>query len=114
MNARQCKKQLKKQIEKLNNKNDLMRRVIDNDPGLREVYSLYSRPLQITASTLQWKQFKSKRYLPPEGNYVLSELFKRELEKELLDGIKGFISYEFDTEFTFPIITASIFVGIRR
>lgn len=113
MNARQCKKQLKKQIEKLGYKNDLMRRVIDNDPALKEMYKLYSQPLHITTSTLQWTQFKSKRYLPPERNYVLSELYKRELEKELLDGIKGFISYEIDNGSSFPTIEASIFVGRR-
>ena len=111
MNARQTKKRLKLKIDKLQSDNNLMRRIIADNPTMQELYDLCNKPLNVTHMSLQ--EYRSKRFLPPErpNDAMLITMFKRELAKDLFDGIKDNITYAIDTECMTPTITASIFVG---
>ena len=114
MNARQVKKQLKKKISKLESDNNLMRRIIEDSPEIQELYNVYTKPLKVTHTTMQFQEYRSKRFLPPNRLYDARfiELYKQELAKDLFENIKENITYELDMES--PIITASIFVGKLR
>lgn len=113
MNARQMKKCLKKQIDKLQSDNDLMREIISNSPKMQELYDVYTKPLNCTVATMQFQEYRSKRFLPPERPYDAGfiALFKRAVAKDLFEGIKDNITYKVDAECMTPTITASIFVG---
>ncbi len=113
MNARQTKKRLKKQINKLQADNDLMRRIIADSPKMQELYDAYNKPLNVTCTTMPFQEYKSKRYLPPNRPYDAGfiALFKQGLAKDLFEDIKEHITYEVDTECMTPTITASILVG---
>lgn len=47
MNARQAKKRLKREVTILKRDNDLMRRIITDNPAMQELYDLYNRPLKV-------------------------------------------------------------------
>ena len=116
MNARQMKKRMKKQIDKLQSDNDLMHRIIADSPKMQELYDLYTKPLNVTQTTVQFQEFKSKRMLPafmanPEG---IIEHTKQLVTKDLFEGIKEYITYEINDEHRSTSITASIFVGKKR
>lgn len=113
MNARQTKKCLKKRITKLQSDNDLMRRIIADSPTMRELYDLYNKPHFVTHTTMQFQEYRSKRFLPPNKLYDAGfiALFKHGLAKDLFEVIKEHITYEVDVECASPTITASIFVG---
>lgn len=113
MNARQTKKRLKKQIDKLKSDNDLMRRIIADSPKMQELYDVYTKPLSCTVATMQFQEYRSKRFLPPDrpNDAEFIALFKQGVTKDLLDVLKDHITYELDTEGITPTITASIFVG---
>jgi len=113
MNARQMKKHLKKQIGKLQSDNDLMRRIITDSPTMQELYDLYNKPKFVTHTTMQFQEYRSRRFLPPYRPYDAGfiALFKQSLTKDLFEAIKENITYEIDTECEAPTITASIFVG---
>lgn len=113
MNARQIKKRLKNQIDKLQIDNDLMRRIIADSPRMQELYDAYTQPLHVTHTTIPFQEYRSKRFLPPDRPYDAGfiALFKQGLAKDLFEGIKEHITYEVDAECMTPTITASIFVG---
>jgi len=113
MNSRQTKKCLKKQINKLQSDNDLMRRIITDSPSMLELYNLYTKPLNVTRTTMPFHEYRAKRFLPPDrpNDAGFIALFKREIEKDLFECIKENIVYEVDTECITPTITASIFIG---
>lgn len=116
MNARQTKKRLKLQIDKLQSDNSLMRRIIADSPTMQELYDLYNKPLNVTHTTMQFQEYRSRRFLPPDkrNDAGFIALFKRELEEDLFDGVKDNITYEVDAECMTPTITASIFVGRKE
>lgn len=115
MNARQTKKCLKKQIDKLQSDNDLMRRIIADSPKMQELYDVYTQPLNVTHTTVPFQEYRSRRFLSPNRPYDagLIALFKQELAREMFKCIKKHITYEIDAECITPTITASIFVGKR-
>lgn len=113
MNARQMKKCLKRQIDKLQSDNDLMRRIIENSPQMADLYDLYTKPVGVIHTTMPFQEYKSKRILPPDKPYDAGfiALFKQGLARELFEGVKENIVYEIDAECMTPTITASIVVG---
>lgn len=113
MNARQMKKYLKKQINKLQSDNDLMRRIIADSPTMQELYDLYSSSLKVTHTTIPIQEFKAKRMIPVYMADVegIIKHTKQALAQDLLDGIKEHITYEVNTDYRATSITASIFVG---
>lgn len=113
MNARQMKKCLKKQIDKLQSDNDLMRRIIADSPTMQELYDLYNKPLNVRHTTMQFQEFKAKRIIPVYMADVdgIIEHTKQSVAKDLFESIKDNITYEVDAECMTPTITASIFVG---
>ena len=115
MNARQTKKRLKKQISKLKSDNDLMRRIIADSPKMQELYDLYNKPLNVSCTTMLFKEYSSKRYLPPDRPYDAGfiTLYRQRLANDLFESIKEHITYEIDAECMRPTITASIFIGIK-
>lgn len=115
MNARQMKKRLKKQIDKLQSDNYLMLRIIADSPKMQELYDAYNKPLNVTFETIPFQEYRSKRFLPPNRPYDagLIALFKQGLAKDLFEGIKEHITYKVDAECMTPTITASIFIGIK-
>ena len=116
MNARQTKKHLKKQIDKLQSDNDLMRRIIADSPKMQEVYDAYTQPLNVTHTTVPFQEFKVKRMIPVYMADVegIIEHTKQAVAKDLFEGIKENITYEIDAEPRATSITASIFVGRKR
>ena len=113
MNARQTKKRLKKQINKLQSDNYLMRRIIADSPKMQELYDVYNKPLNVTCTTIPFQEFKVKRMIPVYMADVegIIEHTKQSVAKDLFEGIKEYITYEVDAESMTPTITASIFVG---
>lgn len=115
MSARQMKKCLKKQIDKLQSDNDLMRRIIENSPQMADLYDLYTKPAGVIHTTMPLQEFKAKRMIPvymadAEG---IIEHTKQAVAKDLFEGIKDNMTYEVNTEPRATSITASIFVGKR-
>ena len=113
MNARQMKKCLKKQIDKLQSDNDLMRRIIADSPKMQELYDVYTKPLNTTYTTLPFQEFKIKRMIPVYMADVegIIEHTKQSVAKDLFEGIKENITYEIETEHRPTSITGSIFIG---
>ena len=119
MNARQTKKRLKKQINKLQMDNDLMRRIIADSPKMQELYDAYNKPLKnVTRTTMMFQEYRSKRYLPRDildrpydAESIVS--LEEELAQDLFRDIKEHISYKAEAECMAPTITASIFVGVK-
>lgn len=100
MNARQTKKHLKKQIDKLRSDKDLMR----SGPKIQD------------CTTIALQELKVKREIPAytadlEG---FIEYAERAMAKELFNGIRESITYEVDANCNVLSITASIFVGRKR
>ena len=113
MNVRQTKKRLKKQIDKLQSDNDLMRKIITNSPTMQELYDIYTKPVNVTHTTIPFQEFKAKRIIP---NYMADiegviEHTKQAVAKDLFYIIKDNITYEVDAKNITPTITASIFIG---
>lgn len=113
MNARQMKKRLKKQIDKLQSNNDLMRRIIADSPKMQELYDVYTKPLNVTCATMPFREFIAKRMIPVYMSDVegIVEHTKQAVAKDLFEGIKENITYEVEAEHRITAITASIFVG---
>lgn len=114
MNARQMKKCLKKQIIKLQSDNDLMRRIIADSPKMQELYDVYTKPLNVTRTTLPFQEFKARRMLPTiymEDVEGIIEYTKQAVAKDLFEGIKENITYEVNAEYGLKSITGSIFVA---
>lgn len=119
MNARQTKKRLKKQINKLQMDNDLMRRIIADSPAMQELYDAYNKPLNVTCTTMMFQEYRSKRDLLLDDvpyDAVSIALLKKELANDLLQEIKEHISYKAEADFKCrtQTITASIFIGIKE
>jgi len=113
MNARQTKKCLKKQIDKLQSDNDLMRRIIAYSPKMQELYDVYTQ--HVAHTTVPFQEFKAKRTIPiymadVEG---IIEHTKQAVAKDLFEDIKDNITYGVNVEPRATSITASIFVGKR-
>lgn len=111
MNARNTKKHLKMQILKLQADNGMMRRIIENNPKMQEIYDIYKQPLKV--SNMPFQEFRVKRMIPVymadiEG---VVEHTKQAVAKDLFEGIKEYITYEVEAEHRPTSITASIFVG---
>lgn len=113
MNARQTKKFLKKQINRLESDNNLMRRIIANSPDMQRIYDLYNKPYTVIHTTMSFQKFMAKRMIPVYMRDVdgIIEYTKQAVAKDLFEGIKDNITYEIDTECMTPAITATIYVG---
>ena len=116
MNARQMKKCLKRQIDKLQSDNDLMRRIISDSPEMQKLYDAYTEPLNVTHTTVPFQEFKVKRMIPVYMADVegIIEHTKQAVAKDLFEGIKENITYEVNAKHRPTSITASIFVGRKR
>lgn len=109
MNARQTKKLLKKQINKLQSDNDLMLKIIADSPSMQETYDRWKQPLNVVHSRMRFQTFKAKR---AGVEVILNEEFTKQLvARELLEGIKDSITYEVSKKDAIPTITASIIVA---
>ena len=122
MNARQKAKKYKKKIKTLESDNDLMRRIIADSPTMQELYDAYNKPVFVTHSTMQFKEFRVKRIINPvncmadiEGIIERAKkALAQELSRDLFEDIKENITYEVDDKEMPPIITASIFIGKKE
>lgn len=113
MNARQKAKKYKKKINTLEFDNDLMRRIIADCPTMQELYDAYNKPVFVTQATIQFQEYRSKRFLSQDDMFdaVMITMVKQALTRDLLETIKNNITYELDTEGIAPTITASIIIG---
>lgn len=113
MNARQKAKKLKKQINTLAYDNDLMRRIIADSPAMQELYDAYNKPVNVTHTTMQFQEYISRRFLPPDRLYdaEIIEATKRVIINDLLKIIAENITCEIDSESADPAITARIFIS---
>lgn len=112
MNARQMKKNLKKQIDKLKSDNDLMHNIITDSLTMQETYDRWTQPLNVVHTSMRFQKFKVKRTLD-FGACIREQIEYTKLlaAKEILERIKDEITYEVDTEQLFPTVTASIIVA---
>ena len=111
MNARQKAKNLKKKIDILKFDNDLMRRIIVDNPTMQELYDAYNKPVFVTHSTMQFLEYKARRYFLPDDIGAIPTALMSEVRDDLLGAVKENILYTLDTESAIPTITASIFIG---
>lgn len=113
MNARQIKKHMKKQINKLQSDNKLMRKIIADNPNMQELYDLYNKPNFVTYTTIQFQEYRSRRMIPVYMTDVdgIIEREKQVLAKDLFECIKDNITYDVNTESRQTTVIASIFVG---
>lgn len=113
MNARQVKKKLKKQITKLKFDNDLMRRIIYDSPKMQELYDLYTKPLNVTHTTIPFQEYKVSRVIPQDKEKVDQYLdyLKKEMASDLFAVIEDNIVYTVHADSSPTTITASIFAG---
>lgn len=113
MNIRQKAKEYKKKISTLESDNDLMRRIIADSPAMQELYDTYNKPINVTHTTMQFQEYRVKRTIPVYMRDLDGFIYctKEAVAKDLLQEIKDNITYEIDTEYMAPTITASIFVG---
>lgn len=113
MNARQKAKKYKKKINTLQSDNDLMRRIIRDTPAMQHLYDAYNKPKFVTHTTMQFQEYRSKRFLSPDRPYDagIIAILKQGLTNDLVENIKENITYEVDVECLTPTITASIFIG---
>lgn len=113
MNARQMKKNLKKQIRRLKSDNELMHRIIEDSPRMQELYYLWNKPLNVQHTSMQFQEVKAQRtvptYMADLDGYI--DHVKMAVASDLVSGIKDYINYEIDVEHRNPTIMASIFVG---
>jgi hypothetical protein len=116
MNARQIKKNFKKQISKLKSDNDLMRRIISDSPKMQELYDLYNKPLNVTHTTIPFQEYKVNRVIPRDMekvDYYMKHL-KKEMASDLFDDIEEDIVYSIHSDCSPITITASISVGRKN
>lgn len=113
MNARQTKKYLKKQINKLRLDNDLMRRIIADSPRMQALYDACTKPLNVQYTTMQPLKFMARRMIPDYEKEIdgIIECVKQAAAKDLFEHIKDNITYEIDDKCETTTITASIYVG---
>lgn len=113
MNARQTKKHLKKQIERIARDNKLMREIIDDSPRMAELYNLYNQPCNVTYSTMSFQEYRVRRVIP---RYMAdledySEHIKHALVRDLAEVITKDIRYESVEICGERAIEASIYIG---
>lgn len=109
MNARQTKKLLKKQIDKLRSDNDLMHKIISDSPSMQELYDRWKQPLNVVHSSMRFEKFEAKR---TGVEVILNEEFTKQLvARDLLEKVKDSITYKVDTDGPVPTVTASIIIG---
>ena len=116
MNARQMKKCLKKQIDKLQSDNNLMQRIIADSPTMQRLYDAYNTPLNVIHTTLPVLEFKAKRMIPAymANDEEAIEQMKQLVAEELSEGVKENISYEIGAEHGLTSITGSVFIGRKE
>lgn len=113
MNARQTKKRLKKQIERIASDNKLMREIIDDSPRMAELYNLYNQPCNVTYSTMSFQEYRVRRVIP---RYMAdledySEHIKHALVRDLAEVITKDVRYESVEICGERAIEASIYIG---
>ena len=113
MNARQVKKHLKKQIERLTRKNKLMRDIMNDYPKMAELYDLYNRPCNVTHSTMSFQEYRVRRVIP---RYMADledykEHVRRALVRDLAEVIMKDIHFEPVEICGEKAIEASIYIG---
>ena len=111
MNARQQKKKLKFQINRLKSDNALMRSIIENSPEMAEQYDKWSQPLNVIQSQVHLDEYRCKRIMPLDYDEAVVKVIKRTIELEMLDLIKNNITYEFGTEYSHPSLIGKILIG---
>lgn len=113
MNARQTKKRLKKQIERITSDNKLMREIIDDSPRMAELYNLYNQPCNVTYSTMSFQEYRVRRaiprYMADLEDYL--EHIKHALVRDLAEVITKDIRYESVEICGERAIEASIYIG---
>lgn len=113
MNARQMKKCLKKQINRLKSDNDLMRKIITDSPKMQELYDAWNKPLNVACTTMSFQEFRAKRMIPVYMEDVegVIEYTKQAVAEDLFESVKENITYEINNEDRLTSVTASIYVG---
>ena len=111
MNARQQKKKLKHQINRLKSDNALMHRIIENSPKMAEQYNIWTQPLNVVQSQVHLDVYRSKRILPLDYSEAVVKILKHTIESEMFDLIKSNITYEVSTEYSHPALIGKILIG---
>ena len=115
MNARQAKKHLKRQIERLKSDNELMREIIDNSPRMAELYNLYNRPCNVTYSTMSFQEYRIRRMIPRYMADIedYTKHIRHALVGDLAEAIEKDICFEPVEICGERAIEASIYIGRR-
>lgn len=116
MNLRQQKKHLKMRIRKLESDNKLMKDIINDYPGMQELYDLYNTPHFVNHSYMHFEKCKCMRAIPP----YMADLeeyeahIKRALIGDLAEVIKNEIQYEVVEMCGTKTIEATIYIGRKE
>lgn len=113
MNAREKKKALKKRIEKLESDNKLMKDIIEDHPGMLELYNLYNRPVPVTYHTVNFEKYACRRMIPRYMADIseYEEHIKHALVLDLAEDIKHEVAFKYVEVMGEKGIEASIFIG---
>ena len=116
MNARQKAKKLKKEMKTLKSDNGLMREIIADNPAMQELYDAFNKPTFVTHTAMHFQEYRVKRMVPIYMRDLdgIIERSKQAVAEDLFEGIKENITYEIVDKDRTPIITASIFIGIKE
>ena len=117
MNARQTKKRLKKEIDKLKSDNDLMFRIISNSQEMSELYDKYTKPVNVIHTTIPFQELKARVAFPlvEAENKENIKYVKMEIAEKLFESIKDCIIYNVDSDGGWLTqVTGSIFVGVKN
>ena len=124
MNARQMKKQLKKQIKHLEYDNDLMRHIIDSNEEMKSLYLDAKKPVicEVLQYPTQIYHVKIPIYLYQQQgasafqNRILLNYAKQEAERKLFEAIKPSIDIKvFEPTIHEPAcVCASIIAGMPK
>lgn len=107
------KKCLKKQIEKLQSDNNLMKRIIADRPQMQKLYDDYNKPVKVIHATMPFHEFKVERMTYVADDEETIEQMKQSMAEELTEGIKENITYEIGSKYGLTSITGSIFIGTK-
>lgn len=116
MNARQMKKNLKKQIRRLKSDNDLMRRIIADSPSMQGLYDAFNKPVNVMHTTMEFQELKAKRIVPEYMADVEGYLdhIMTATATDVLENAREYVSYDITPYCKQTEVTASIFIGRKE
>lgn len=102
MNARQMKKKLKMQIERLEFENKIMKQIIDDSPAMAELYNRYTEPVKVVHinNLKQYRVLKRNSFPKHLDRELVRRIISEEISAELIPIIEN--NMKFTTPYDSP------------